>query len=182
MKYFHISLAFRIKNKPTWLDNFRKEYDKPYPYHITLKDETEVEESDIEKLKEKIGEIIKKYNSKELAMTFDAIRVNETSKGHCIMISTKQDIDIRKLQAEIKKEMEFFGKACSVEHAKFENNFNPHITIGRHLSDKGLLQAKKELPTKINFEIEPEKIVLSIINKLEIKERLKEENRNYLYF
>lgn len=182
MKYFHLSLGFRIKDRPKWLEEFRKEYDKPYPYHVTLKNETELKEGDIQALKKKVAEILKGYNSKDLDLVFDRVNVNETSKGHCIMVAACDGGQVKKLQAEIVSKLNVFGDISSEDHKRFEENFDPHITIARHLTDRQLLQAEKDLPNKVRFEIEPEKLVLSIVNEPVIEERLKEKNRSYFYF
>ena len=182
MKYFHISLGFKLKDRPAWLEDFPKEYDKPYPYHLTLKNETCIEDQDIPRLKKILEKIVKGYNPKELEMIFDKIDINETSKGHCIMVVARDDLDIRKLQLEIVRKLGIFGDNSSKEHKKFEENFTPHITIGRHLNDAQLLQAKKNLLNNIRFEIEPEKIVLAIVDRPILEERVKEQNRDYFYF
>lgn len=182
MKYFHVSLGFKIKDKPKWLEEFRKEYDQPYPYHVTLKNETELKKEDVQVLKKKVAKILKGYNSKELGLVFNQVKINKTSRGHCIMIMGHDDGLMRKLQVEIVSKLNVFGEVYSKEHEIFEENFDPHITIARHLTDRQLLQAEKDLPKEIRFEIEPEKLVLSIVNELAIQERLKEENRFYFYF
>lgn len=182
MKYFHVSLGFGIKDRPTWLEGFREQYDKPYPYHVTLKNETEIEEEDIPELKKQVAELVKKYDAKGLDLLFNKVSINKTSKGHCMMIGVNGNGKIRELQSDIVQKLGVFGKIASEDHRNFEENFEPHITIARHLSDRQLLQAEKELPSKVEFMIEPEKIVLTIVNSPIIEERLKENNRNYFYF
>ncbi len=182
MKYFHISLVFKPKDLPKWLIDFRIKYDKPYPYHLTLKNETEVKERDVELLKKLVRKISTKYFLKELEMVFKNVIIKETSKGYCIMITAQENSSMRNLQAEIIEETSSFGKVYSAEHAEFEKSFTPHITIGRHLTNRQLLQAEKELPNKICFETKPEKLVLTIVNRPVIEERLREQNRNYCFF
>jgi len=50
IKYFHISLGFKLKDRPFWLGSFRLKYDRPYPYHLTLKNETSIQEEDVSNL------------------------------------------------------------------------------------------------------------------------------------
>lgn len=182
MKYFHISLGFEIEDRPMWLESFRAQYDKPYPYHVTLKNETSIEESEVSDLKSRLSALINEYQASELEMTFDQVEFNRTQKGFCIMVFAQEDRDVIDLRNDIFKQVEKFGDVVSDEHRRFDSDFRPHITIARHLNEGQLLQAKIDLPDKISFTIKPQKIVLSVVDKQDVKERLREENRNYFYF
>lgn len=147
---FHVSTDFDLIQKPVWLDNFRAKYDKPYPYHITLKNSTYFDKNDFKKLKNDLGKITKEY--KKIKITFDKLFISPSPKGICIMIKAQQNKTLLKLQKEISKQLSKYGKHTHKAYAKFEKNFKPHITIARYLNPKQLKIAKSELEKNLRCQ------------------------------
>lgn len=161
-KIFHIGSEFTLIKKPRWLDKFRLKYDEPYRYHVTFKTSTYFQEDDFENLKKELSNIAKKYRA--VKVIFNKLFINRTSKGGCIMIKAERNKDLLKLQKEITKKSSKYGKHITKEYKKFEDDFKPHITIGRHLTSEQLENARKELKKDLRCEALIEELVLTTAN------------------
>ena len=87
-KIFSISSDFQLLKKPDWLDDFRKKFDQPYSYHVTLKTSTCFDNNRVENLKGDLDAIAKKYPI--IPVKFNELFINSAPKGKCIMIKAKK--------------------------------------------------------------------------------------------
>lgn len=159
-KMFNIVAEFELSKKPNWLDDFRKKYDKPYDYHIALKNCTYFNKDDLRNIKLNLKKVLEPYN--KIKVVFNDLFINSASKGECIMIRAEKNETLMRLQKELSDEFSKYGEYVSEEARKFENNFEPHITIARHLSPEQLNNAKKELKEDTYCEAIIYEIVLTI--------------------
>ena len=178
MEYFNVTADFLLVGKPTWLDGFRKRYDQSYPLHITLKNLTEIDKNDIPELKKKLQNIIQKYS--QINLKFEKLFTSDkSSKGVCIMILTNQDKSLMNMQRDISRGLSRFGKHVLKEYKDFEENFLPHTTIARGLSEEEFRQAKKEIQKKVSCKGKLSEITLTIVKEINFENLNKRENKTY---
>jgi 2'-5' RNA ligase len=154
---------FKLNKKPKWLDNYRKKWDKPYSYHVTLKNPTNFSIKDIDKIKKDLKEISQKYNS--FKVKFNKLYIGLASRGYCVMIKAEKNKELLKLQKDISKTLSKYGVPIKPLYSKFEKNFKPHITIARYLTKEQLKLAKTELKKNLNCETIIDKFTLKTVNK-----------------
>jgi len=174
-KIFHISSDFDLIKKPVWLDNFRQKYDKPYRYHITLKTSTYFDDKNFENLKADMENIAKKYG--KIPIVFDELFINHSLKGGCIMIKAKSNEELTGFQKEISNKFSKYGAHTTDEYEKFERNFEPHITIARHLTPEQLENAKHELKKDLFCEALIETLSLTTVKNDLFEEWSNPQNR-----
>ncbi|MDD5731949.1 MAG: 2'-5' RNA ligase family protein [Patescibacteria group bacterium] len=178
--FFQISADFDLKSKPEWIDSFRLKYDLPYDYHITFKTTTNFNDEDFENLNIGLKEVLEKY--KPFVVIFDELFIAPAPSGWCIMIKAKHNEDLFKLQKEIVERFSKFGTHPSKQKEEFEKNFDPHITIARHLSDEQLEQAKGELKDDLTCEALIDSTTLTTTKGDTFEEWSKPENRKFYKF
>jgi 2'-5' RNA ligase len=174
MMIFYVSADFDLDQKPNWLDDFRKKYDEPYEYHITLKNSAYTEEKNIDEIKMKLGEICKRY--KPFSISFTQLFHDKTRRGETIMIKADGNQTLMALQKEVSISLKQFGPHIKDYYKTFEENFNPHVTIGRHLNDEQFIKAMSEIQTPINCTAQISKIVLTTSraqNLIEVQDSIK---------
>ena len=176
MKIFQISSNFILKKKPEWLDGFRKKFDEPYPYHITLRISTYLKKEDINSLKDDIREVIEGHEP--MKVVFDRVEYGRSEKGERIMIMAQANEALTRLHDEISGKVSKYGKHIKKEYREFEDNYEPHVTIARHMSKSKLKEAKKELKD-IKCEAMVKRIMLAVVDKDDFFEWTSIGNRSY---
>ena len=166
MKVFWITLDFDLKKKPLWLDSFRKLYDEPYDYHITLKYTTLIENKETAKLKRETQVIADESNP--LVVEFNDYFFNKTSTGNLIMIAARHNENLFVLQEKVVTRLKKFGETIKPYYQGFEDNFQPHITIARKLSDKKMLAAKDQLREPILCQTKITQLSLKIMDQTDL--------------
>ncbi len=169
MKIFAIYLNIDLTHKPEWLDEFRAKYDKPYEYHITLKQPVYIDESQVMDVRERVSVFVAGLQLPDHALTvaFDRVITDtKDSEDICIMIRAAENIPLIDLQRGLVEALAGYENYCKPESAGWEKEFMPHITIGRDLNLDSLEQAQKEmhpedLPTGIITEL-----VLAVVDDL----------------
>lgn len=174
---FSVVLHFALDDKPDWLDDFRKKYDKPYEYHITLKYPTYIEEKNIEKLKKELEKITK--TQKAFTMVFDTFYFGETPSGKLIMVKAHKVDELIDMQKNIYKTLKKYGKVIKEHYQQYEKHFKAHITIARYLSEELFEKAKSELPEEIFCSAQIDKVVLVVEEKEEASEMTDPKNETY---
>ncbi|MDD4332859.1 MAG: 2'-5' RNA ligase family protein [Patescibacteria group bacterium] len=175
MKYFNVIVEFKLTKKPDWFDGFRKKYDKPFKFHISLKNGTKVKEKDINNLKEDIKIIAKNFRSIKLGFS-KLWTSNKSSRGWCIMVKADKNPELLKLQKVISKNLAKYGDYVLPEYKDYEKKFKPHVTIGRHLTDEKIKEAKKEIGKNLYCEAEINSLTLMIVNNFTLKSLLDRKN------
>jgi 2'-5' RNA ligase len=162
-KVFLLTLEFELEEKPKWLDGFRIKYDEPLNYHITLKFLTLIKESDLPKIRSKVKSIAKA--NKPLTLEFDKYFFDRIKDRNYIMVSAKHNNDLYRLQKMVVSELRVFGETIKSHYNDFENNFTPHITIGRRLLNDVFQIAKNELEEEIYCKANITKLALTVVDE-----------------
>jgi 2'-5' RNA ligase len=141
--YLFIRADLHVAKKPEWLDAFRGKYDEVFPYHISLKRAVEAPEGDKEQIIEKVTKIAN--NFKPFEVRFEEIFFGKTKFGHTVMVRADHSKELHDLRNQVFDEFKNYNIYFQPEHKAFDKDFNPHVTIARHLSDERLTKAKQEI-------------------------------------
>lgn len=165
MKIFYITIDFTLAEKPEWLSDFRQKYDDEYEpeFHITIKQATNFNKEDEIRLNQVLTETIIQFAP--MTIEFDKLSYSSTDNGNVIMIMAKDNSQLNLLQSGLREKLDQFGDVIKSYYRDFETNFEPHITIARHLSDEQLELAKKELGENTPYIATVNTITLHISTK-----------------
>lgn len=165
MKIFVVTANVELTHKPTWLDDFRQRYDKPYHYHITLKQPCFVDNDKIDDIKTKLKSLFSDSTLKQkIDMNFDELKVSKDAPGGiCIMLNATNQ-QVRKLQNEVVDTLSLYKNYYKTKYEEYEKQFEPHITIARDLNDEAFTAAQKELQGNISCKAVIDKIILTVVN------------------
>lgn len=147
MHAYYIAAEFELREKPEWLDDFRKRYDDPFPYHVTLRGPAYFEKADLGKIQNVLVEIVGRTALFEVI--FDTYNFSRTDNGHCVMVDARSNPLLHNLQRAIQTALRGAGEYVKPASVEYDANFHPHITIGRHLDDEQFKKAKAELKSSI---------------------------------
>ena len=177
---YNIVAEFDLIKKPKWIDAFRLKYDKPYRYHISFKTLTYFDEANLENLKNELEIIVNTHSN--IKVIFNELHINPTSKGGCIMIRAEHNSKLIELQNEISNKFSKFGKNISKQYNSFERNFDPHITIARHLTVDQLENAKKDLKKDLFSKTIMNNLVFGVAKKDTFEEWSDPKNKSFFKF
>jgi 2'-5' RNA ligase len=159
---FTLALEFKLEEKPSWLDGFRMKYDGPFNYHLTLKYPTLIKQNDLPKLGSEVKSIAQA--SKPMTLAFDQYIFNKTETGNLIMVLAKHHKDLLRLQKMVVRKLRTYGETWKPYYNDFENNFKPHITIARNLSDDDFQKAKRALEEQIYCQAKITRLALRVVD------------------
>ena len=162
-KMFSITFELELSQKPDWLDDFRKKYDHPYEYHITLKTKSYFDEKDLKEIKTKLSEISKVTN--KIKINFEKLRIDLSTKGWCIMIDAEENRELMGFQKYISSEFAKYGEHVDENSAKYEKDFHPHITIARKMDKDTCDKAESELVNDTHCEGIIKDLVLAVVDE-----------------
>ncbi len=168
MKIFVITANIKLIEKPDWLDDFRNRYDKPYEYHITLKQPCFVEDQAVEDIKNKLNNLFRNLHTQDrvIPLTFNTLKASQDALNKtCIMINTTKDEPIRKLQKQITANLSTYKNYYKPEYQAYEEYFQPHITIARDLNEQAYQAATKELAQEYTCKGLVTEVKLIVVNK-----------------
>jgi len=168
VKFLTVFANFGLQTKPDWMDAFRIKYDKPYPYHITLKTTATFDPKDTEIVKKQLRDICSNY--KPIPISFNSIWTEFATKSWCIMIEPSDPSEIINLQKDISGALEPYSIHTSEKRRMFERNFRPHITIARCASIEALEHAKVEMGADITCSAAIDTVDLAIAPRDEYEE------------
>ncbi len=188
MKFFAIYTNVDITEKPDWLDSFRNKYDLeyhpdtntfdvPYEAHITLTQPRFITDSKANKLKADLTKFFSKFN-KKIELEFSRLHLDrqDDTKNGCIMVDTKNKDELSKLQIEMLDFIKENNNLCNMEHKIYEDDFTPHLTIGRDLSKDRFDEAITELPNEIIIKSTISEVILAVVPNESAAERTNPKN------
>jgi 2'-5' RNA ligase len=178
-KLLSIGAEFDLKKKPDWLDAFRRKYDRPFRYHVTLKTSTYFRSRDLESIKSEVLTITGKYPA--MSIIFNKLFIGPSPKGMCIMIEAENNTKLTNFQKEISVAISKYGEHLTEQHKNFELNFRPHITIGRELTPAQFNTAKQELKEDLRCEATIEEVVLTTVDRDVFEEWSKASNKTHYW-
>ena len=183
MKTFAIYTIVNIKRKPKWLDAFRAKYDDPYEFHVTLKQPSFIENESLSELKDKVIKFFKEKQIKKIKVNFSKVILDEPASDSegTIMIGATEKKALSKLQKDLVSYLKNYNAYCDPQSKAWEENFVPHITIGRDLQKQRFNQAVSELPEKVIVQTVIDEIVLAIVPNDNPEERINPKNLTVFY-
>jgi 2'-5' RNA ligase/GNAT superfamily N-acetyltransferase len=144
MKTFKITAYFELISKPLWLDEFRRRYDNPTLCHITFKYPTYIDDTKLNELRAKLQIVASKF--RPIEVVFDSYKYDKIASGNIVLVIAKKEKQLVRLQKEIVSMCRILSREnVEIIMNNYEENFEPHITIGRKLSDEKFEEAKKLL-------------------------------------
>lgn len=172
MKLFGVFAHVELTDQPAWLGPFRAKYDEPYEPHITLKQLTWVEDQEVAGVKRIMTEVMHEFVSPqhEIRLAFNELVLDPADPanpltGNTIMLKTSQASTLVELQHRLRSAFSRFGTFDKPHAQSYEENFVPHQTIARHISDEQFVQAQKELPAGASLTGVVRQVVLKIMDR-----------------
>lgn len=172
MKIFAIYSNIELTQKPEWLDDFRVRYNAAHDYHVTLKQPTYIEEYDVQKIQENLSQLVHNAVIPEggIRLTFDSVVTDIDPEGKStIMINAQKNELIETLQKQIVAAFKNYDHLYNPASRNWEENFQPHITIGDGLDNGQLKVALAELENVLCVGI-IQNIVLSVVKDMSLDE------------
>ncbi len=179
MKIFAIYLRLNLTQKPIWFDEFRLKYDEPYELHITLIQPRYVNEQKVDDLKLKVGKFLSenKFEESDKVINFDELVYDQENDGtYTIMLLTKKAQELFNFQKGLREVLKDFTNYVTKENIEYEENFRPHITIGRNIKSEVLNEAKQYFQSGFKVEGTLTELVLPIVKDLSDEERKTPDN------
>src|SRR5579862_2978994 len=93
MKLFAVYADVELVGRPAWLDDYRAQYDKPYPLHITLKQPCYIDPKEVSDIRQKLTRFIKGLHvpGHTLRLTFDHV-ITDEADGSIMLTSNHPDL------------------------------------------------------------------------------------------
>lgn len=180
MRIFAVTADVELSRKPEWFDGFRAQYDEPYPLHVTLKQPSLVEDGDVETLKKGVADFFAGWEKLEapIGITFDRMSVSVRSREDiCVMIDATDTGPLGTMQAGIVARLGTRYPYRKEEYRQYEQNFHPHVTIARDLTEQEYGGAAKVWTPDFDCEGLVKSCTLVIVPELNAEEANKAENR-----
>lgn len=185
MKIYSIAATINLENKPRWLDDFRKKYDKPYDFHLTFQNSCTIESSKVTALKQNLKQFFLSHPLKEKpTLVFDRVYSDpEDPEGATIMLKpSKSPTKIMEFQKRLLSAMEKYQNYLEPQNKIYDQNFVPHMTIARDLSLEKYQVALAELPRKIQCTGNISSVTLYLVDTPNLTEVNNPNNQTTFYF
>lgn len=135
MKIFAIYTDINLLDKPSWFDEFRRKYDKSWKLHLTLIQPRYIDESDIEALKQKVGDFLISAELAGIPLFFNDPIVSKDDDGIDIFLYPAPVTALITLQKQLRNVLVEYNNFVNLQSKEYEIDFKPHITIGRSLTE-----------------------------------------------
>lgn len=176
MKIFAVYSVVILEKKPDWFDDFRLRFDKPYDLHITYKQPCWIDDDEVENIKSKLNNIFQ-VNQGKIDIEFDRIVASKgEDEKYCIMIVAKKNERLMKIQKCIVHVLKDYRDFLEAETQSYEDNFMPHITIGRDVSEEDWKLWQKKIEDDCLCAGCVDEIVLSVVKEITVDEAKNESN------
>jgi len=179
MKFFALYFRLELKQKPFWLEEFRKKYDEPYDLHLTMIQPRYIEESEEDLLKFKIDKFLKenKPSEEEKYLVFDNFTCEKEMDGkYTCMLMAQDNIGLINFQKKLREDLKRFDKYVDAITEQYEINFRPHITIGRNINEKSLEEVRSYFKSGYATRAVIGELVLPVVKSNNIEEAKNSNN------
>ena len=141
---FAIAADVSLEYNPDWLDSFRAKYDKPFPYHITLKQPTIASAHQINSVVRILTSLSNSTQipNHEFRLTFSHISTDAADGS--IIIWCKEDRLFSSFQKKLIERLKIYNNFVETAGADWENHFKPHLTIAHDLNALQLQTASQD--------------------------------------
>lgn len=179
MKVFAVYANVELTDKPSWLDDFRKEYDEPWDFHVTLKQPCFIKESELDDLRQRVSQFFSKQVAKGsgMAVRFDEVVDDKGENDTTIMLRARGARDLVAIQEDLLLSLTEYVRYTRPHHQGYEENFEPHITIGRDLSDQQCQDASEYLKDGCVCEGMIREVILLVVKDDTVEEGLNPMNQ-----
>lgn len=180
MRIFAVTADVELTRKPEWFDGFRARYDEPYPLHVTLKQPSRVEEADVEGLKKEVADFFAPLKKAETPLRIRFDRMNVSIRSHqdiCVMLEATESGALPDLHAGIVAKLGTRYPYRKEEYRGYEEDFHPHVTIARDLTEQEYGGAAKVWTPDFDCEGIVKSCTLVIVPELNAEEANRVENR-----
>lgn len=183
MKIFALYLRLNLINKPKWFDDFRLKYDEPFDLHVTLIQPRYIDEARVDDLKFIVSKFLSenRFSEEDRIIEFNNLVFDQELDGsYTIMLLAQKANKIFELQNGLRELLKEFNEYVKNVTIEYEENFKPHITIGRNIKSDLLLEAKSYF--KPNFSVKGilADLVLPIVMNTSAEERKNPKNLTIL--
>ena len=177
MKIFALYTNLTLYQKPTWFDEFRVQYDEPCELHITLIQPRFIEEGDIPALKELVSAFFAKMpiSAHKIDVTFGEVSVK--SGLGAIMLVAKDGGTLARLQKNLRTLLSAYRTYTDPLTQSYEENFEPHVTIGKNLSEDRYQEALRILKGDVICVGIVDEIVFPIVRQTTLEEACNPANQ-----
>ncbi len=167
MKIFVVTADIQLINEPSWLQDFRRRYDDDYPYHVTLKLPTSIEDEQVPDIKQKLDNLLSTVQVPGHSVTLEFNKLvfgPDAPGGACIMIDAAGDEIIYNLQKKIVSALSDYKQYYKEKYKGYEEDFRPHITIARNLDQPSYERAKQDLLINYKCRGKVSKLILTVVD------------------
>ncbi len=178
MKIFAIYTKLVLIIKPDWLDEFREQYHQPWDWHVTLKQPCFIEEDKVDRVRRKVDDFFSNLviEGHKIELTFDELVSDEGKNGAVVMVASRNAQRLMELQKNLCAVLYEYQNYVEPEFQGYEKHFNPHITIGDHLSGERYAESLEYLKNGCWCEGVINEVILSIVNDRSLDEAKRESN------
>jgi 2'-5' RNA ligase len=173
MKIFALYTNLKLKEKPAWFDEFTEKYGAWWEPHITLCQPRHINDDEIDQLKEIANDFFSKLRILGHAIEVSFNSILPQSDKNAIMLKAENNATLMKLQRELCAMLSEYTHYVDPLTQSYEENFEPHITIARDLSEEQYREACDYLKDECSCQGIIDEIVLAIV-----KENTPEEANN----
>ncbi len=179
MKIFALYTKFDLTSGPPWLDEFRKKYDEPWDLHITLKQPCFIPDGEVGKLRSRVKSFFSELEIPDhvIPVRFEEVFVHHSEDGVTVMVRAERSESLLTLQRNVVGALADYMQYVDPDSRAYEENFDPHITIGRRLSPEQHREASTYLANGCVCEGTIKKVVLSVVKDETLEEGLNPANQ-----
>ena len=148
MKLFAIYAAVDLIDKPIWLDEYRKNLEQFYDFHVTLKQSCYIEERRLSDVKNKLSVLFSelKLADHEIHIVFEKLVTDGSDPTDGVIMIQAQNPPLSNLQKRIISVLSDYKQYYEPASQEWEENFKPHITIACNLDSEKFRVAQKDIP------------------------------------
>jgi len=183
MKIFAIYLRLNLIQRPLWFEDFRLKYDEPFDLHVTLIQPRYVNEQQVDDLKSKITQFLDEHKliSEDKVVEFNKLVYDQEQDGtYTLMLLAEKADKLSELQKGLRELLKEFAEYVDKVTIEYEENFRPHITIGRNIKTDSLRDAKLYFESSFLVKGILTDLVLPVVKDTSIEERKNPNNLTIL--
>ena len=181
MKIFALYTNLNLIEKPVWLDEFRSKFDEPWDFHITLKQPCYIAEEDIPKMKSLLDSFLASGHQWDAStpVILDALRYDTDEDGTVIMLDMQNAGALQEFQKKLCSVLGTYSQYVKPYYQGYEEDFRPHITIGRDLLGDRYAEAMKYLENGCYCEGIIDQLGMTMVNNMSVGEATNPANQTF---
>jgi len=170
MKIFAVYSVVTLEGKTAELKTFREKYDQPYKLHITLKQPVQINEDEVDEVKQILSGL--DVAKSKIKLVFDKINGDEK----VLMLMAEENSTLMDLQKEVVGLLHKYKSYVDADTMEYEINFKPHITVARDIHEQDMSSVKEQLRGMLPVKAFINSITLAVVNHISPEEALDPNN------